>query len=67
MRFPDVSELGRVRIESREFVVLLVDTDWDGDPNDEHGSDHARGQCECPCSDPLGLLLDAATPHKAPA
>jgi hypothetical protein len=60
VRFPDVSKLGTVRIESREFAVLLVDVEWDWDKSGDHDSDHAGGRCECPCSDPVELLLREA-------
>ena len=59
MRFPDVTELGRVAIEDREFVLLMVDIDWEPDDPD-HDSDHAGGRCSCPCSQPLDVLLAAA-------
>lgn len=57
-RFPDVSKLGEVSVDDRRFVVLLVDESWE--PNNGHDSAHAQGRCECPCSNPLDVLLDEA-------
>lgn len=64
MKFPEVSNLGAVVIPNAgRFVLLMVKDDWAPDET-EHESEHARGQCECPCAwrDPLGDLLRAATP-----
>ena len=64
MRFPDVSNLGIATIEGvGRFVLLMVREDFTPDTNDEHQSEHARGQCECPCAwpDPLGDLLSIAS------
>ncbi len=60
MRFPDVSELGKVAIDSRTFRVWLVDDDWNPD-SDAHASDHAQGRCACPCDDPVTALEEAVS------
>lgn len=58
MKFPEIQKLGTVLIEDRRYVVFLMNEEYEG-PDDGHDSEHARGQCECPCS-PLNYALERA-------
>ena len=60
MRFPDVTELGAVKIEGRRFMTYLIADDWEPGLSG-HDSEHATGGCSCPCYPPLHLIEDTAS------
>jgi hypothetical protein len=65
VKFPEVSNLGRVAIEGAgTFTVWMVNDEWEPDDPD-HESDHARGGCECHCPDPVTALEAAAAMERA--